>query len=66
MEKEVEYFIKDNKTGVVHNGIEEVREALKNNNERLNEFNKAYDYYKEHGWFGGWNSDLYEIDLTVL
>ena len=66
MEKEVKYFIKDKKTGVVHNGIEEARKALKNDNERLNEFNKAYDYYKKLGWFGGWNSDLHEIDLMVL
>lgn len=66
MEKEVKYFIKDKKTGTVHNGIEETRKALENDNERLNEFNKAYDYYKKFGWFGGWNGDLHEIDLMVL
>ena len=66
MEKEVKYFIKDKKTGTVYNGIEETRKALENDNERLNEFNKAYDYYKKFGWFGGWNGDLHEIDLMVL
>ena len=66
MKREVEYFIKDYRTGIIYKGIEEVRETLINDSERLKEFNKAYDYYKKHGWFGGWNSDLYKIDLIVL
>lgn len=57
---------KDRKTGELFVGVESVREYLEDDLLRLMNFNRAISYYKTHGWYGGLNADLFEIDFIAL
>ena len=45
--------------------IEEVRSFLKLEHVRRKAFNRFFNYYQKHGWYGGFNSDLYTINLQA-